>query len=185
MGRFFGGIACTHASLTDTWLHDPHLDGRSPPVVRFSLSQYSGIKKEKGWGDIGRQLAVIAHSVNSGMFTWHLCVLQCFLFFTEVWLMWLMYTVIMYVTGIQYSDSQFLKVMLYLWWWFSCVWFFGIPWTVAHQTPLSMELFRQEYWSGLPFPSPGDLSNPGIKPASLVSPALAGGFFITVPPGKS
>ena len=59
------------------------------------------------------------------------------------------------------------------------------PWTVAHQTPLSMELFRQEYWSGLPFPSPGDLPNPGIKPASLVSPALAGGFFITVPPGKS
>lgn len=55
--------------LLTTWLHDPHLDGRSPPMVRFLLSQYSGIKKEKGWGDIGRQLAVIAHSVNSGMFT--------------------------------------------------------------------------------------------------------------------
>ena len=41
------------------------------------------------------------------------------------------------------------------------------PWTVAHQAPLSMEFFRQEYWSGLPFPSPGDLPNPGIEPRSL------------------
>ena len=43
---------------------------------------------------------------------------------------------------------------------------------------------RQEYWSGLPFPPPGDLLDPGIKPVSLVSPALAGGFFTTEPPGK-
>ena len=57
--------------------------------------------------------------------------------------------------------------------------FFVTPWTVAHQVPLSLEFPRQEYWSGLPFPPPGDLSNPGIKPMSLASPALAGGFFIT------
>ena len=44
---------------------------------------------------------------------------------------------------------------------------------------------RQEYWSGLPFPSPVDLSNPGIEPTSLASPALAGRFFTTVPPGKT
>ena len=50
------------------------------------------------------------------------------------------------------------------------------PWTVAHQAPLSMGFPRQEYWSGLPFPSPEDLPNPGIKP---MSPALAGGFFTT------
>ena len=50
------------------------------------------------------------------------------------------------------------------------------PWTVACQAPLSMEFPRQEYWSGLPFPPPRDLPNPGIKPASL---ALAGGFFAT------
>ena len=56
------------------------------------------------------------------------------------------------------------------------------PWTVARQFPLSMEFSRQEYWSGLPFPTPGALSDPGIKPKSLVSPALAGGFFITKPP---
>ena len=53
------------------------------------------------------------------------------------------------------------------------------PWTVAHQAPLSMEFPRQEYLSGLPFPSPGDLPDPGIKPASPVYPALAGGFFTT------
>ena len=50
---------------------------------------------------------------------------------------------------------------------------FMITWTVAHQDPLSMEFSRQEYWSGLPFPTPGDLSDPGNEPASLVSPALA------------
>ena len=58
---------------------------------------------------------------------------------------------------------------------------FATPWTVAHQAPLSMGFPRQEHWSGLPFPSPGDLPDPGIKPVSL---ALAGGFFITEPPGK-
>ena len=53
--------------------------------------------------------------------------------------------------------------------------------TVAHQAPLSMELPRQEYWGGLQFPSPGNLSDPGIKP---MSPELAGGcFFTTEPPG--
>ena len=58
------------------------------------------------------------------------------------------------------------------------------PWTVALQAPLYMGFSRQEYWSGLPFPTPGDLPDPGIKPMSLVSPALAGGFFTTVPLGK-
>ena len=61
---------------------------------------------------------------------------------------------------------------------------FVIPWTVAHQTPLSIRLSRQKYWSRLPFPPPGDLPDPRIEPKSLVSPALAGGFFPLVPPGK-
>ena len=47
-----------------------------------------------------------------------------------------------------------------------------ISWTLAHQAPLSMGFSRQEYWSGLPFPPPGDLPNPGIEPTSPVSPAL-------------
>ena len=53
------------------------------------------------------------------------------------------------------------------------------PWTAVHQPSLSMGFSRQEYWSGLPFPSPGDLPDTGIKPASLLSPALTGKFFIT------
>ena len=56
----------------------------------------------------------------------------------------------------------------------------GTPWTVANRAPLSMGFPRQAYWSGLPFPSPGDLSdNPGTEPKSLASPALAGKFFTT------
>ena len=54
-------------------------------------------------------------------------------------------------------------------------------WTVICQIPLSLEFFQQEYWSGLPFPTPEDLSNPGIKPQSLRSPVLACRFFTTVP----
>ena len=56
-----------------------------------------------------------------------------------------------------------------------CVRLFETPWTVARQSPLSMGFSRQEYWNGLPWPTPGDLS----EPASFVSPVLAGGFFTT------
>ena len=62
---------------------------------------------------------------------------------------------------------------------FSCVQLFATPWTNAHQAPLSMAFSRQEYWSGLPCPPPGDLPDPGIERTSLVSPAPAGGFFTT------
>ena len=55
-------------------------------------------------------------------------------------------------------------------------------WTVAHQAPLSLEFSRQEYWSGLPLTSPGNLPDPGIEPDSST---LADGFFITKPPGKT
>ena len=63
----------------------------------------------------------------------------------------------------------------------SCVQLFATSRTVALQAPLSMGFPRQEGWSGLPFPSPGDLPDPGIEP---MSPALAGGFLTTEPPGK-
>ena len=56
---------------------------------------------------------------------------------------------------------------------------FTIPWTVAHQAPLSVEFSRQEYWSGLPFPPPGDLPDPGIEPMFVVPPAWAGGLFLS------
>ena len=54
-----------------------------------------------------------------------------------------------------------------------------VSWTVARQVLLSMEFSRQEFWSGLPFPPPGDLSNPGLEHASPAFLALAGGFFTT------
>ena len=59
---------------------------------------------------------------------------------------------------------------------------FETLWTIARQAPLSMEFARQEYWSELSFPSPGDLPIPGAEPAS---PAVAGRFFNTEPPGKA
>ena len=58
------------------------------------------------------------------------------------------------------------------------------PWIIAHQVPLSMGFPGQEYWSGLLFPTPGDLPAPGIKPTSLVPPCIADVFFTTAPPGK-
>ena len=67
---------------------------------------------------------------------------------------------------------------------FSCVRLFANLGTVAFQAPLSMGFSRQEYWSGLLCPPPGDLPHSGIKLMSLTSPALAGGFFITEPPRK-
>ena len=61
----------------------------------------------------------------------------------------------------------------------SGVWIFVTLWTVAHQVPLSMQFYKQEYFSGLLCPPPGDLPNPGIEPSSLLSPALTGRFFTT------
>ena len=63
----------------------------------------------------------------------------------------------------------------------SCVLLFAVPRTVAHQAPLSMEFSRQEYWSGLPFPSPRDLPDPGIKPGSFTVQA---DVLPSEPPGK-
>ena len=58
---------------------------------------------------------------------------------------------------------------------------FETPWTVAHRAPLSIGFFRQDYWSGLPFSSPRDLLDPKVE---LMSPALAGRFLTTEPPGR-
>ena len=78
--------------------------------------------------------------------------------------------------GIQFHSFQFMLRAQSL----SHVQFFVAPRTVAYQAPLPMGFPRQEYWSGLPFSSPGDLPKPGIEPRSPASPALAGGFFSTV-----
>ena len=67
----------------------------------------------------------------------------------------------------------------------SHVWFFGTPWTVAFQAPLSVGFFRQEYWSWLAFPPPGYLPDPGVEPVSIASPASAGGFFYHCAPWEA
>ena len=91
------------------------------------------------------------------------------------------YNIWLFAAGFFHLESCFLgsSIMYYHWninsivWMcvcaqlLSCVWLYVTPWTVTHQTPLSMGFFQQEYWSGLPFPSPGDLPNPEIKPGSL------------------
>ena len=66
----------------------------------------------------------------------------------------------------------------------SCVQLFAIPGTVTHHASLSIEFYRQVYWSGLPFPTPGDLPDPGIEPMSPVACALAGRIYTTAPSGK-
>ena len=61
---------------------------------------------------------------------------------------------------------------------FRHVWLFVTPWTIPHEAPVSLRFSRQEHWSGLPCPPPGNLPDPGIEPASLTSPALAGRFLL-------
>ena len=80
--------------------------------------------------------------------------------------------------AISFSNARKRKAKVKL---LSPVWVFVTPWTVAYQTPQSMGFSRQEYWSGLPFPSPGDLPDPGIKPRSPIFQADA---LTSEPPGK-
>ena len=90
-------------------------------------------------------------------------------------------------SGVSRKKYQYFKICLKLLRWaykvksLSHVWPFVTLWTVACQAPPSMGFSRQEYWSGLPFPSPGDLPNPGIKPRS---PALQADSLPSEPPGK-
>ena len=100
-----------------------------------------------------------------------LCYLSCFLFkkFLMPWNGKIKGTPFLWG-----QEGLSLLVVLCLWAVLRWAWLFATPWTVAHQAPLSMEFSRQEYWSGLPFPSPGDLPDLGIKLMSPVSPALAG-----------
>ena len=67
---------------------------------------------------------------------------------------------------------------------FSCVQLFATLWTIAREVPLSMEFYRQKYWSGLPCPPQGALTDSGIKPVSPASPVLPGGSLTLMPPGK-
>ena len=97
-----------------------------------------------------------------------------FVFFRHLFLYWLVWQ-----TGEKYRVCACLAACA-----LSRVRLSAIPWTVLCQAPLSMGFSRQEYWHGLPFPSPGDLSNSEIETLSLAFPALAGRFFTTASPRK-
>ena len=77
------------------------------------------------------------------------------------------------------TSFRSIRILAYMPSYFSRVQLCANLWTVAYQSSLSMGFFRQENWSGLPFPPPGNVSNPGIEPVSFMSPALAGRFFTT------
>ena len=81
---------------------------------------------------------------------------------------------------------RYMDVLLHFVCVLSPVWLFATPWTIACRAPLSVEFFRQDYWSGLPFPTPQDLPGPGIKTVSLVSPAWQMDFSLLLcHPGSS
>ena len=115
---------------------------------------------------------------------WHVFTLitfhySCNLLVLKAWSLgihfWWMYKVKIICMKTLRNCLPFQHIDIYWWWWlFSCVWLFAISWTIACQAPLSMGFSRQEYWSWLLCPPPGDLPDPGIKP---VPPALAGSFF--------
>ena len=90
---------------------------------------------------------------------------------------WTVFNISVYVCMWTYIFILYIYIYIYTLSLFSHVQLYATPWTVVHQAPLSMEFSRQNYWSGLPCPSPGDLPNPGIELTSLTSPSLAGGFF--------
>ena len=83
---------------------------------------------------------------------------------------------ITYFVGEKFKECLWSKVKS-----LSYVWLFATPWTVAYEAPPSLGFSRQEYWSGLPFPSPGDIPNPGIEPGS---PLLQADTLPSEPPGK-
>ena len=83
--------------------------------------------------------------------------------------------------SLQVHTNPLSRPILRIWWWLllTPVRLFATPWTIAHQVPLPLGFPKQEYWSGLPFPPPGNLPHPGIEPEALMSPTLAGRFFTT------
>ena len=96
---------------------------------------------------------------------------SCLLSRSKVGSLWILFLFLIFSSYEMKWKCQFLRH----------VWLFVTSWTVAHQAPLSMEFSRQEYWSGLPFPSPGDLPNSGIKPGS---PTLQADSLPSETPGK-
>ena len=149
----------------------------------MSLSELPELVMDRDAGRAAIHGVAKSRTQLSDWIDWTLLRLTVFLFY--VWLFW--YSVFsVQVNFLPWKCQIFNKIFsVYQEVWhvsvLSHVQHCVIQWTVACQAPLSMGFSKQEYWSRFPFPTPGDLPNPGIKPMSLVSPALAGGFFNIVP----
>ena len=135
--------------------------------LRYSLSKIA-FKRIIYYNSIWVQLKHLSVFSLFKIFNWRIIALQCCVIYCHT-LTWIShkYTWVSYVCKWVKSLSR--------------VRLFATPWTVAHQAPPSMGFSRQEYWSGLPIPSPGDLPNPGIEPRS---PTLWADALTSEPPGK-
>ena len=163
----------------DPWVEKILWGRKWKPTSVFLPGEFHGKRNLVGYSSWDRKESDTAERLNSFPFTHspnYLHYRQCHLSKTGN----LATHHYVYCTRITVVDTQHgIRVCV-----LSCVTLFATQFTVSHQVPLSVEFPRQEYWSEVPFPSAGVLPHPGIEPASYVSPALAGGFFTTVPPGK-
>ena len=129
--------------------------------------QFMGLQEVKH--DLVTEYAVNTHV----LITLILQLKFCYIFFSSIYLL-------IYLSKIHLTFCAFQsKLQIY-----SVMSDFVSLWTISRQSPLSMEFSRQEYWSEVPFPPPGGLLDPGIKPMSLAFLALAGEFFTTITPGN-
>ena len=129
--------------------------------------QFMGLQEVKH--DLVTEYAVNTHV----LITLILQLKFCYIFFSSIYLL-------IYLSKIHLTFCAFQsKLQIY-----SVMSDFVSLWTISRQSPLSMEFSRQEYWSEVPFPPPGGLLDPGIKPMSLAFLALAGEFFTTTTPGN-
>ena len=143
---------------------------------------------------LSEALGIFQEGINKSVWTHYLCSFVCFSFHHTRWEFRIFHFPtnkkekkpdISQLLRYQYMNAVWSSLSRPQWWWYtwaqllSHVWLFA-----ARQAPLSMGFSRQEHWSGLPFPFPGDLPKPGIKPKSPVAPELTGRFLTTEPLGK-
>ena len=154
-----------HSGWTEDWDVGGHGSRRGKPKVRVMFPPSVKFSWEHSNGDSTQSNSAMCFHLHSG-----LSMQQCITHVNDN-LVWDKPVILLELC----SSSQRWARERFL----SCcsVQLFATPWTVARQVPLSMGFPRQEYWSGLPFPSPGNLPDPGIEPSSFMSPTLAGGFF--------
>ena len=181
-GRLLVSWGCHNKVLWAGWLKQPQifivftfLEARSPRLRRW----WEWFLLRTACKDLfhvsllvsGGLLAIFAISCLADALLWSLLHF-CMAFPSCVWLSMSKFPLFIW------TQSYWIRLLLFS---LSCVWLFATSWTVVRQASLSMGFSRSEYWSGLPFSSPGDLPNPGVEPTSLV---LANGFFTTEPPRK-